>query len=125
MINLFKLISSKYGIVHNINPQGLLYSQAQIRNRFRNGKKIYETIQELENKNIYPFGIEPIKICIIDNKIHSFENRRLYSFLEAGIENISVYYIEPNDNIYNKMNQCIREKEDFYNIVVSSYDCEN
>ena len=122
LINLIKLISNGLGIVHNINPNGIYYSQKYINTSFKNGQYLKETIDDLKYKNCLPLSIEPIKVCIIDNKIHTFDNRRLYCFLEAGINNISVVYILPNRNIFNKLNQSYREEEgDFLDVVVSPY----
>jgi hypothetical protein len=116
------LISNEYGIVHDIRPEGIYYSQKYINTRFTNGSNIENTINDLINKNVLPLSIEPIKVCIIDNKIHTFDNRRLYCYLESGIDNISVVYISPNRNIYNKLDQAYREGgKDFLDVIVSPY----
>ncbi|GBB97812.1 hypothetical protein RclHR1_03080001 [Rhizophagus clarus] len=66
-----------------VDPRNVLYSQDSIRSRFRNDELIEDTIKKLVSGEISPGQIRCIRICILNGKMHSLDNRRLYAFKEA------------------------------------------
>jgi flagellar basal body-associated protein FliL len=66
-----------------IDPFKLLFSQATVNTQFQNGILVKDTIDNLVKGEVTPNEIEKIRVCIIDNKLHTLDNRRLYCFQEA------------------------------------------
>ncbi|GES86417.1 RHS repeat-associated core domain-containing protein [Rhizophagus clarus] len=66
-----------------VDPRRVLYSQDSIRSRFRNDEPIEDTIEKLVLGEISPSQIRCIRVCILNGKMHSLDNRRLYAFKEA------------------------------------------
>jgi hypothetical protein len=66
-----------------IDPFKLLFSQATVNTKFQNGILIKDTIDKLVTGEITPEIIEHIKVCILENRLHTLDNRRLHCFQEA------------------------------------------
>ncbi|CAB4476721.1 hypothetical protein RhiirA1_416261 [Rhizophagus irregularis] len=66
-----------------VDPRRVLYSQDSIRAKFRNDEPIEDTIEKLISGEISPSQIKCMRVCILNGKMHSLDNRRLYAFKEA------------------------------------------
>lgn len=82
IINLL-LKLNKNNIETYIDPFKLLFSQRNINIHFKNGNFIENVIYDLVNNIITPNDIPKIKVCIVNNRLHTLDNRRLYCFQEA------------------------------------------
>jgi hypothetical protein len=70
-----------------IDPRRIRFSQDEISPYFRPPHgTVDDFIQGLKNGTIDPSNITPIRIVEKDGLIHSLDNRRLYSFQEAGVQ---------------------------------------
>ena len=70
-----------------IDPSRIRFSQGEISPSFQPPYGALENfVSGLKNGSIDPSGIKPIRIVEKDGQIFSLDNRRLYSFQEAGIE---------------------------------------
>lgn len=73
--------------IGTIDPSRIRFSQAEISPSF---KPPYGSVDDfiggLKNGSIDSAGIKPIRIVEKDGLIYSIDNRRLYSFQEAGVD---------------------------------------
>src|SRR5271170_255286 len=85
-IDLFKLklisvrLSKENYIKMDLDPFKILFSQHTINPKFQDGRLIETTIEGLISSDVKLNMINRIRVCIIDDKIHSLDNRRLYCF---------------------------------------------
>ncbi|CAB5395718.1 unnamed protein product [Rhizophagus irregularis] len=67
-----------------IDPREVFYSQDSIRPRFKDDNRhVEDTIRQLVKGKISPRHIERIRVCTLNGRMHSLDNRRLYVFKEA------------------------------------------
>ena len=64
------------------------FSQNSISSKFKNGSSVDDMIQGLKTGTIDPSDIPAIRIFEKDRVLYTLDNRRLYAFQQAGIENI-------------------------------------
>jgi len=83
--NLFiRLRLSEYKfVVHELDPRGILFSQANINCYFRDGTHIEDTIEQLVNKSLDVDNLPKLEVCLIDNIWYSSDNRRLFCIKES------------------------------------------
>jgi hypothetical protein len=132
---IYNLIPSEnlYPLEGNIDPFLLLFSQRYISSIFRNGDKIEDLIFKLINNEISPDDIEKIRVCIVNGKLHTLDNRRLYCFREAinrgaNFKFIPIIVIDNNNRSNNidwkmKGSKCTKviQHTDWKNIEVRDY----
>ncbi|CAB4464207.1 hypothetical protein RhiirA1_451049 [Rhizophagus irregularis] len=108
------------------------YSQRKINPLFKGRglirKSIYETVNELKNKEIkYGNELPIIEICVYEGKVWSMDNRRLYCLKEVfdGKEIIKCKNRKVNNNFLRKREQALIENEekdhDWYDIKIDIY----
>jgi hypothetical protein len=108
------------------------YSQRKINPLFKGKglirKSIYETVNELKNKEIkYGNELPIIEICVYEGKVWSMDNRRLYCLKEVfdGKEIIKCKNRKVNNNFLRKREQALIENEekdhDWYDIKIDIY----
>ncbi|RGB29124.1 hypothetical protein C1646_766972 [Rhizophagus diaphanus] len=108
------------------------YSQRKINPLFKGRglirKSIYETVNELKNKEIkYGNELPIIEICVYEGKVWSMDNRRLYCLKEVfdGKEIIKCKNRKVNNNFLRKRKQALIENEekdhDWYDIKIDIY----
>ena len=92
------------------------YSQRKINPVFRAGNSVYTLIENMRKEYVkYVDDVPMIKICIEDNKIYSFDNRRLYVLKNVLEENSNILCEIGNSNERNfiqKRKQAKRESDD-------------
>lgn len=71
-----------------VTSKDIKYTQDSISSKFSDGTTIEETINGLKNGTINPKSIPEIRIFEKNGQIFSLDNRRLYAFKEAGINDI-------------------------------------
>jgi hypothetical protein len=131
-IKLLSLKLSREREIRNekIDPFKILFSQASISTKFQNGTLIETTIENLVNGNIKPDFINNIRVCVVKDRLHTLDNRRLYCFQEAirrGAEfkEISINLVRKegyyDENVEWKMTgaKFIVKKNDWTNVIVS------
>lgn len=64
------------------------FSQNSISSKFKNGSSVDDMIQGLKTGTIDPNDVPAIRIFEKDGVLYTLDNRRLYAFQQAGIENI-------------------------------------
>lgn len=64
------------------------FSQNSISSRFKNGSSVDDMITGLRSGTIDPNDVPAIRIFEKDGVLYTLDNRRLYAFQQAGIENI-------------------------------------
>ena len=64
------------------------FSQNSISSKFKNGSSVDDMIQGLRKGTVDPSDIPAIRIFEKDGALYTLDNRRLYAFQQAGIENI-------------------------------------
>ncbi|MFJ8076993.1 RHS repeat domain-containing protein [Streptomyces sp. NPDC096176] len=67
-----------------MSPKAIRYTQDSIKGRYKDGKSVTDTIDDLVAGRVSPSEIPPIRIFERDGKIYSLDNRRLYTFKEAN-----------------------------------------
>jgi RHS repeat-associated protein len=67
-----------------IDPKSIRFSQDDISATFRNGKDVQDLIDQL--KGGQKINIEPIRIVQKDGMVYTLDNRRLYTYQQAGVE---------------------------------------
>src|SRR5260363_19200 len=80
-----RLRLSKEDFLTEIDPFQINFTQASISRNFSgyNGYTVEDTIKELVSGKLKPKDLPIIRICIIDRKFYSADNRRLYCYQEA------------------------------------------
>ncbi|MCB5955160.1 hypothetical protein [Enterococcus sp. CWB-B31] len=74
----------------SINTSDIRYTQDSTSKNFSNGgNAVDDLVSGLKSGDIDPKSIQEIRIFEKDGIIHSLDNRQLYAFKEAGIENIN------------------------------------
>jgi len=67
-----------------MKPSHIRYSQDSIKDTYKDGKKVADTIAGLKDGSINPSEIPQIRLFWKDGKIYSLDNRRLATFQESG-----------------------------------------
>ncbi|CAG8745982.1 5422_t:CDS:1, partial [Gigaspora rosea] len=102
--------------------------------KFKNGGVVEDMILDLVSGKIKIGNIPLIEVCILDNKIHSSDNRRLYAIqsaikLGAKIKKIPVRIVRKEDcNIewkYFGSKKLVIENTNFLNVVVNEKYAKN
>ncbi|RGB36894.1 hypothetical protein C1646_696238 [Rhizophagus diaphanus] len=94
-----------------IDPREVLYSQDSIRPRFKDDDRhVEETIRQLVKGKISPRHIERIRVCTLNGRMHSLDNRRLYVFKEAinrggNFETVPAVRSYAHEELQNKMSK--------------------
>jgi hypothetical protein len=76
------------GVVDKLTPQNIRFSQDSISSVFKDGSTVDDMIKGLKTGKINPNDVPAIRIFEKEGAIYSLDNRRLYAFREAGIDNI-------------------------------------
>jgi hypothetical protein len=125
---LLKLkLAEQKNILIELNPFEILFSQANINDEFRSGKKVEDTIKELVEGITIIEEIPTIQVCLIDNIFYSSDNRRLYCIQTAmkrglQVENIKVLLMRVCDtNIQDKFegSKIVVQNKNYLNINIT------
>jgi hypothetical protein len=73
-----------------VSPASIRYNQDSISRRFRDGKLIHETAQQLAHGQVNANAIPPILIFAHEGALYTANNRRLWSFKQAGVGAVQV-----------------------------------
>jgi hypothetical protein len=87
--NVIKKRTSKFfNLPHTgfIKPKEVRFSQNNISSNFRDGTSIEDLVRKLQNKEIAPNSIPPIRIVEKDGLIYTLDNRRLKAFQDAEVD---------------------------------------
>ncbi|RIB12586.1 hypothetical protein C2G38_2200209 [Gigaspora rosea] len=127
-------LSEKNSFIIYINPFDIMFSQTYISPKFKNGGVVEDMILDLVSGKIKIGNIPLIEVCILDNKIHSSYNRRLYAIqsvikLGAKIKKIPVLIVRNEYcNIeckYFGSKNLVIENTNFLNVVVNEKYAKN
>ncbi|UZO24578.1 uncharacterized protein OCT59_016874 [Rhizophagus irregularis] len=94
-----------------IDPREVFYSQDSIRPRFKDDNRhVEDTIRQLVKGKISPRHIERIRVCTLNGRMHSLDNRRLYVFKEAinrggNFETVPAVRSYAHEELQNKMSK--------------------
>ena len=69
-----------------IDPKQVRFTQDSIASHFKDGRSIYQLIDELKSGKKTADDIKPIRVFERNGKIWSLDNRRLYVFQQAGVK---------------------------------------
>jgi len=72
-----------------VNPQDVRYTHDNIKGTFQDGKSVDQTISDLKSGAIQSSDIPQISVVNQNGNLYSLDNRRLYSFKEAGINKVN------------------------------------
>ncbi len=98
----------------NVNPKNIFYSQDSIKDTFRDGTTLQDTIAAMKVNPKIAENIEPIRIIKLEDlptniqkrlkgqganegDYFSLDNRRLYAAKEAGVDNINARMVTAKD----------------------------
>ncbi|MFQ2879928.1 hypothetical protein ACLILY_32005, partial [Mycobacterium sp. MS3] len=82
-----------------INPHHVRFTQDSIGSKFSNGASVQEFIGMLESGRLHPTDVPPIRIVEYNEKIYSFDNRRLWAYQQAGVMEIPFKRVPIEDNL--------------------------
>ncbi|MGI5473311.1 hypothetical protein [Streptomyces sp. CA-132043] len=68
-----------------MNPDRIRYTQDSIARKYKDGRTVDDTIEELKSGKVVADDIPSIRIFEEEGKIYSLDNRRLYAFKKAGV----------------------------------------
>ena len=93
--------NTNIGTINKGNSQptssSIHYSQNSISSKFKDGSSVDDMIQGLKTGEISIDNIPAIRIFRKDGVLYSLDNRRLYAFKQAGIENIPYRWATPEE----------------------------
>ncbi|CAE7208238.1 unnamed protein product [Symbiodinium pilosum] len=90
-------------LVSRMDPRTIRYSQESISPKFAGGKDVRTTSKELREGAISVSDVPPIHVFRWNGKWHSSDNRRLWTFKDAGVESVPVIYIDKEQVQHSKL----------------------
>jgi len=81
----------------SINPQDVLFTQDSIKGTFTSGGSVDDLISGLQNGTIHPTDLPPIRLVQHDGQLFSLDNRRLFAFKAAGVDEIPYVLATPQE----------------------------
>ena len=109
-------------LVHNtcnMDPSDIRFTQDSISSTFQDGSAVDDMVNGLKNGTIDPKSVKPIRVFQQNGKIYSLDNRRLYAFKQAGMDNIRVKWVNPkNKTIAQKIAKHFTTKTDGLSIIM-------
>ncbi|RIA87132.1 hypothetical protein C1645_855004 [Glomus cerebriforme] len=113
-----------------VDPLMVLYSQCCVKPKFRDGKRVEETITKLVNGEITPDDIVTITVYTLPNgKTHSLDNRRLYAFKQAikrgsSFKTVKVIRSRTADDLQRLEKKMMNPPSSNWSIVQVKHDCK-
>ncbi len=102
-----------------MDPSDIRFTQDSISNTFQDGSAVDDMVNGLKNGTIDPKNVKPIRVFQQNGKIYSLDNRRLYAFKQAGMDNIRVKWVNPkNKTISQKIAMHFTTKTDGLSIIM-------
>jgi hypothetical protein len=90
-------IISEEGTRSTLTSKDIRFTQDSISATFKDGSSVDDLINGLKSGKISPNDVPAIRIFEKDGVIYSLDNRRLYAFKEAGIDNINYVWATPEE----------------------------
>ncbi|RIA88172.1 hypothetical protein C1645_826769 [Glomus cerebriforme] len=115
-----------------VDPRQIFYSQCCIKPHFtsrkngENAKLVEETIEELVSGEVSPENIKRIRVVTRNEKMHSLDNRRLYSFkkaIERGAS-FSTITVEKSPNVRELRWKMNHYRSNDWSVVTVKDDCK-
>jgi len=85
------------GTRSTLTSKDIRFTQDSISATFKDGSSVDDLINGLKSGKISPDDVPAIRIFEKDGVIYSLDNRRLYAFKEAGIDNINYVWATPEE----------------------------
>ena len=85
------------GTSSTLTSKDIRFTQDSISATFKDGSSVDDLINGLKSGKISPNDVPAIRIFEKDGVIYSLDNRRLYAFKEAGIDNINYVWATPKE----------------------------
>jgi len=84
-----------------MNPKNIKYSQGKIKKTFSHGdhkgQSVDDLVANIKSGKVKPSEVDPIAIVEIDGLYYSLDNRRLYAFKQAGVDDIPTVLVDLNN----------------------------
>jgi hypothetical protein len=96
-----------------LDPADIHFTQKSIGERFSNGRSIYSTVKQLQRGEIEAEDFPPIHVFCFDDCWWSLDNRRLWTFKNAGLNSIPVKVVEINESYLHRV-KVINNGESIY-----------
>ncbi|GAE90969.1 hypothetical protein JCM21531_4637 [Acetivibrio straminisolvens JCM 21531] len=95
--NYEKFAKMTEGTRSTLTSKDIRFTQDSISATFKDGSSVDDLINGLKSGKISPNDVPAIRIFEKDGVIYSLDNRRLYAFKEAGIDNINYVWATPEE----------------------------
>jgi len=90
----FCILYDYYGKSIKTNPWKISYSKTSIPAHFTNSLSIWKAISDIEKGKLDPNTFPPIRVLKKDDKLVTLDNRRLFVFQNAGLQNIATIILD-------------------------------
>ena len=89
--------TSNSGAGNGITSKDIRFSQNSISSSFSDGSSVDDMVQGLKSGTINPNDVPAIRILERDGALYTLDNRRLYAFQQAGVDNIPFQWATPQE----------------------------
>ncbi len=79
-------MSTDYKTIFYEDSAHILYTQDSIAGTFTSGKSIQSLVTALKNDEVKPSDVEPIMVELFEDRLYSYDNRRLWAFKKAKLK---------------------------------------